>query len=258
MSSPSRAAGTKPKYDRTEYRPPMSGGLMNVRQNPRSRESCSSPVPGSVMATNWAPPRFPFVCCTRSQKWAKSDMTSMVPPDLLATRNKVLAGWIAMVTWRTHPGTVESSTHSRGEPFEEPNVQRRTSGPKLLPPIPRSTTSVVEASREAWAKERRSASPSCMWSRTVSHPRRFSISVGSGFQSEWSLVHRRSIAWLFAKSSSVWRILSLSNSCGLLEPVRIARSFPWDEGTNQCNLFGLYLRFTNSKTQTGRRASVHG
>ena len=50
--APISAAGTRPKYESAEYRPPMSSGLTNTARNPRSRASVSSGVPGSVIATN--------------------------------------------------------------------------------------------------------------------------------------------------------------------------------------------------------------
>ncbi len=39
-----------PKYDKTEYRPPMSGGFSKQRANPRSAASLARGVPGSVIA----------------------------------------------------------------------------------------------------------------------------------------------------------------------------------------------------------------
>src|ERR671930_381082 len=53
----------------------MSGSLRNVRRKPCSRASCSSPEPGSVMATNALP------SLRRDQKCLNSDSVSMVPPD---------------------------------------------------------------------------------------------------------------------------------------------------------------------------------
>ena len=67
-------------------------------------------------------------------------MTSTVPPDLLARMNSVRAGRMDFVTSRTAPGTVESRTQRRGNPRADPKVERRTSGPRLLPPMPSSTT----------------------------------------------------------------------------------------------------------------------
>ena len=44
--APMSAAGTRPKYESAEYRPPMSSGLTNTARKPRSRASVSSDVPG--------------------------------------------------------------------------------------------------------------------------------------------------------------------------------------------------------------------
>jgi hypothetical protein len=61
----------------------MSAGFRNTDRNPCSRASLSSGVPASVIATNWAP------FGVRSQKNAKWLSVSVVPPDLLATMNRV-------------------------------------------------------------------------------------------------------------------------------------------------------------------------
>ena len=54
-SSPIRAAGTRPKYESTENRPPMSDGFRNARRNLCTRASSSSELPWSVMATKLLP-----------------------------------------------------------------------------------------------------------------------------------------------------------------------------------------------------------
>jgi len=56
-STPISAAGTSPKNDSAEKRPPMRGSLTNVRRKPRSAASFCSGVPGSVIATKCAPAR---------------------------------------------------------------------------------------------------------------------------------------------------------------------------------------------------------
>ena len=66
----------------------------------------------------------------------------MVVPDLEDTRNRVLDGSILSATALTHPGTVESRTISSGRPGVDPKACRSISGPRLLPPMPSSTTCV--------------------------------------------------------------------------------------------------------------------
>ena len=55
MSRPMIAAGTMPKFDRAEYRPPMLGTPKNMRRKPSLSAMCCSFEPGSVMAMK----RFP-------------------------------------------------------------------------------------------------------------------------------------------------------------------------------------------------------
>jgi len=51
------AAGTRPKNDRAEKRPPMSGSFRKTWRKPNSRAHSSSFDPGSVMAAK-CPPAF--------------------------------------------------------------------------------------------------------------------------------------------------------------------------------------------------------
>ena len=94
----------------------------------------------------------------------------MVPPDLEDTRNNVRAGSTASVTSCTHPGTVESSTISSGYPGALPKLWRIISGPRLLPPMPSSTTWRVPDSRTSPAKASSAGTCSHIKSLTVSHP----------------------------------------------------------------------------------------
>ena len=48
MSIPDSAAGTRPKYDSAENRPPMSGRFRNVCRKPRSSARAASFEPGSA------------------------------------------------------------------------------------------------------------------------------------------------------------------------------------------------------------------
>ena len=57
MSTPINAAGTSPKKDRAEKRPPIDAGFRKVRRKPVSVASLSSGRPGSVLATNCMPGR---------------------------------------------------------------------------------------------------------------------------------------------------------------------------------------------------------
>ena len=115
----------------------------------------------------------------------------MVPPDLDETKNRVLAGSIEAATAWTADGTVESRTVSLGWPPALPNVRQRTSGPRLLPPIPSRTTSRNPASLIPLPKASRAGDLSRMASNTVSQPKRLVISVGSGFQTVWSRAQMR-------------------------------------------------------------------
>ena len=68
-------------------------------------------------------------------------MVSVVPPDLLATMKRVRGRSILDRRSRMVEGSVVSSTCSTGWPSTCPNVVRKTSGHRLEPPIPSSTTS---------------------------------------------------------------------------------------------------------------------
>jgi hypothetical protein len=50
MSWPISAAGTMPKNDSAEYRPPMSDGLMKISRKRSARARLARSVPSSVMA----------------------------------------------------------------------------------------------------------------------------------------------------------------------------------------------------------------
>jgi hypothetical protein len=63
------------------------------------------------------------------------------PPDFDDTMNSVCSRLIRCETKATAPGTVESSTCSLGKPGVPPITWLSTSAPRLLPPIPRRTTS---------------------------------------------------------------------------------------------------------------------
>ena len=111
------------------------------------------------------------------------------------TRNKVSCR-LDRIGDLSHPaGNGGTKTQRRGAPFDDPKVQQHFRA-QTAAPIPSSTTSVVSLSSGRFAKFRKSESPSCMWSSTVSHPSPLSISVGFGFQRVWSRIKIRSIARL--------------------------------------------------------------
>src|SRR5919109_3676000 len=122
----------------------MSGGLGKIQRNWWSLASFSSEVPGSVMAANCAPGPDPLPCGERetcSQKYAKCDSVSVVSPDFEATTKSEVGILILDRTDRIVAGSVVSRTWSFGWPLIVPKVLRRTSGHRLEPPMPRSTTS---------------------------------------------------------------------------------------------------------------------
>src|SRR4051795_9031528 len=113
------------------------------------------------------------------------ESVSTVPPDFDETTKSVFWRLMASSTSRTAPGSVESSTCSLGEPGMSPNERRITSGPRLEPPIPSSTTSLKL--EHASANERRSSPCSSIFSLIVSQPRRSPISGPGPPQSDSSL-----------------------------------------------------------------------
>ena len=116
----------------------------------------------------------------------------MVSPDLEETRKRVLAGSMEPATCNTREGTVESSTvNLRPLPAEAGATRRRTSAPRLLPPIPSRTTSRKPLSLASSAKALSRGTSPRMASVTASQPRRSEISWGEGFQTVWSPLHIR-------------------------------------------------------------------
>ena len=115
QSIPQIAAGTMPKTDKTEKRPPISASPLKTRINPSVPASVSRLVPGSVMAIK-RPAAFsvPSTSARRCKKKAMRILGSSELPDLLATMNTVCAGSIAESTALIWAGSVESSTISSG------------------------------------------------------------------------------------------------------------------------------------------------
>ena len=117
-SSPIAAAGTRPKSDRTEYRPPMPG-IPNAMCRNRSRSATFCIFdPGSVMAMKRDPTSLaPTARFAHSKKYCFKIFGSSVLPDLLDTMKSVRAGSIVLSIVRICAGSVESSTSSSGRPF---------------------------------------------------------------------------------------------------------------------------------------------
>ena len=132
-----------------------------------------------------------------------------VIPDFDDTRNNVRAGSIASVTDCTQVGTVESSTISSGYPAAPPRIRRSTSGPRLLPPMPNSTTCRTPDSRTCLEKVSSSGRWPDVRSITSSQPSLSANSVGSAFQTVWSLRNMRETtscccsSWIVDRTSGI-------------------------------------------------------
>ena len=99
----------------------------------------------------------------------------MVPPDLLATTNRVRSGSIAWSTAATAAGSTVSRTVRRGKPSRPENDSAATSGHRLLPPIPSSTTSRTSSPRTSSAKALRSGRSAIASVEPRVQPRRFAM-----------------------------------------------------------------------------------
>ena len=77
---------------------------------------------------------------TRSKKYCLKMLGSRVLPDLLDTMNSVFAKSTLFSKALTCAGSVESSTCNSGKPAILPKVFVKTSGPRLDPPMPKSST----------------------------------------------------------------------------------------------------------------------
>ena len=136
-SRPIAAAGTIPKLESAEYRPPIVGSPWKMYRNLSVSASFSSFDPGSVTAIKRLPAfSAPMVCFTRSKKYCLKIFGSRVVPDLLETINRLFARSSFFSNDLTWAGSVESSTCISGKPLMRPKVFSRTSGQRLDPPIP--------------------------------------------------------------------------------------------------------------------------
>ena len=101
----------------------------------------SSDVPASVMATKRLPDSsVPTALSTRPRKYLYSTFGSIVLPDFEETMNRVVDRSTASLVAFTAAGIVESNTRRAGAPSIGPKQRFSVSVPKLLPPMPNSTT----------------------------------------------------------------------------------------------------------------------
>ena len=141
-----------------------------MRRNPSRRAAASSFEPGSVIATKWRAARSPSAAVMRSKKYALKMFGSSVEPDLLATTTSVVASDTRRSRVATWVGSVESSTCSLGDPGCGPNDSASTSGQRLEPPMPSSSTSVTPSARTSAANAARSPALSAARSGAPSQP----------------------------------------------------------------------------------------
>jgi hypothetical protein len=92
---------------------------------------------------------------------------------LLERRNKVVFSGVAAA--RIASGSVESSVCSIGQPGLTPSTARSTSGARLEPPMPRSTTSVNPSALTRSANDRMRPIDPAITAGEFSHPSRFAI-----------------------------------------------------------------------------------
>ena len=175
----------------------MSAGFRNTRRIPSSRASRSNAEPWSVIAVKRRPGSGTPASSRRARKYRYWESVSIVRPDLLETRKNVRSSRCVVSAVRMDPGSVESRTSRVGAPGDGAITSARTSGARLEPPIPRSSTRVNPSDRISVANA--VSSPILSWSHRgeSSHPRRLAMVFwcsGSRFQSEASRRKRRAIA----------------------------------------------------------------
>ena len=178
-----RDAGTSPTYVSAEYRPPMSAGLRNTSRSSSRWGMASRLRPGSVMATmNW-PGDWSLASLAASAPAIRSHASawnasgSTVLPDLEATITRVARGSRSSTVAATAAGSVESRIRRVSQSGAEPNVWFSTSGARLLPPMPATTTAVKPASRMPSPKPSSAAIWLAKCSGASSQPRRSPIDV---------------------------------------------------------------------------------
>ena len=112
-----------------------------MERKPSLFATCSIFDPGSVMAIKWLPvSSAPTARCIWSKKNCFRMLGSSVDPDLLATITSVSARFRLSRAAFTCAGSVESTMCSSGNPGCCPKVFASTSGQRLEPPMPSSST----------------------------------------------------------------------------------------------------------------------
>ena len=192
-SMPIIAAGTRPKRESAEKRPPISGGLMNTSRNRPSMARRCSAVSGSVIAIMREPGSATPASLMRRRASAANTFGSMVEPDLLAITKSDDSG--RAMAARTASGSTESNTVNRGKPEATPMTARSTSGARLEPPMPSKTMSVMPLLRNDAEYVRSRGSCGSIVAIASSHPNRlatFSCTEGSALQRSRRRVHSAS------------------------------------------------------------------
>jgi hypothetical protein len=146
MFNPAAAAGTIPKALNAENRPPTSSGVDTHVPNSPARARSDSGVPGSERAMKFRLLTGYFVSGFRKErKYDSSDKVSIVDPDLLDIKNRVLPGLSFLVISLIVVGITVSRTWnltrggSASKELEKSPLSARDA--MLLPPIPSRTIS---------------------------------------------------------------------------------------------------------------------
>src|SRR6516164_6521654 len=179
----------------------MLGTPWKVFQNLSDRATCCIFEPGSVTAMNRLPTSSsPTACLIRSKKYCLKMLGSSVLPDLLDTMQRVFLRSSLFSSSLICAGSVESRTCSSGKPATLPKVMRRTSGQRLEPPIPSSTTCLNLIFLTSSANCLKAARLAICSSAMVSQPSQLFSSVL--VQSEASFCQRRATLLPFFQSAS--------------------------------------------------------
>ena len=127
----------------------------------------------------------------RAQAHSRWLRVSMVEPDFDDARWSVRSGGHSAATRAMAPGWVVSSTCSCGRPGPGGKVRASTSGKRLDPPMPITTTWSMPVGETVDPRGRGVGRSARTSSTTGIQPRRSAISVGSSCQSVWSPANRR-------------------------------------------------------------------
>ena len=108
ISTPRRAAGTRPKWERAEKRPPMSGNARMTARKPLSTPRTSRLEPGSVIATNREPSPPAISQNERKREMVsrpgRSSHASTQPPrDGSSRGDEARDGLVPIRTWQRTP-----------------------------------------------------------------------------------------------------------------------------------------------------------